>query len=55
MPFNQMPVARPMPPGLRVGAGFRMAEVILGQVALGEGLESQGKEAKEPAVEPSPS
>lgn len=55
VPFSQIPVARPIPPGLRVGAGFRMAEVMLGQVALGAGFESQGKVAKEPAVEPSPS
>lgn len=54
VPFNQIPVARPIPPGLRVGAGLRIAEVMLDHVALGAGLESQGNDANEPAVEPSP-
>lgn len=55
VPFDQRPVARPIPPGLSVGAGLRIADVMLGHVALGAGLESQGKEAYDPGVEPSPS
>jgi hypothetical protein len=55
VPFDQSPVARGSPVGFKVEAGWRMEEVMLGQVALGAGLESQGKDAKEPGVDPSPS